>query len=262
MKNIKDEFLQQYEHEILSLTTLPKQLMEQYSLEACLKHTKNKQLYLLCSRWSGEHYILKQRPRICEEGLQREYILLSRLDHPAIPQVVDYMEDGQNSYLLREYIPGSSLYELAGSGQVFAEEKTVQALLSICSTLDNLHHQHPPVIHGAIKPQNVVLTPAGKYVLINIGIGRHYQNNATEATAAPEQFLYGQNDERSDIYGLGMLAVFLLTGGFDVTGPALRKISTPLQRILFKCLSFNPDRRYANVGLLKSKLERCLKKHR
>ncbi len=262
MKNIKDEFLQQYEHEVLSITALPKQIMEQYSLEACLKHTKDKQLYLLCSKLSGERYILKQIPRFSEESLQREYILLSRIDHPAIPQVVDYMEYGQNSYLLRQYIPGSTLYELAGSGQVFAEEKTVQVLLSICSILNNLHCQHPPVIHGAMKPQNVVLTPAGEYRLINIGILRYYKNNAIEATAAPEQFLYGQNDERSDIYGLGMLAVFLLTGGFDVTSPALRKTSLPLQRILFKCLSFNPDRRYANAGLLKSKLEQCLKKHR
>jgi serine/threonine protein kinase len=268
MNSIKDEFLHQYGHEVLSAIALPEKITEQYSLEACFKYTQEKRIYLLCSRLSGENCILKQTSRLSKENLQDEYIMLSFLDDPAFPHAIDYMEDEEYSYLIREYIPGSSLYDIVGRQRVFTEGRTMEAAIAICKSLNYLHHQKPPVIHRDIKPQNIILTPQGEYHLVDMGTSRLYKDTVTQdtifmgtqVTAAPEQFGYGQTDERSDIYGLGMLMVFLLTGGFDITSAEMRAVAKPLRHIITKCLAFDPSRRYSNAAVLKSKLEHCWKR--
>ena len=119
--------------------------------------------------------------------------------------------------------------------------------------IEYLHSRKPPVIHRDIKPQNIILTPEGKCALIDFGTARLYKEAnkedtifmGTQATAPPEQFGYGQSDERTDIYALGMLIRFLLTGSLEKESNAI--YSGALKKIESKCTAFDPDKRYTDI---------------
>jgi serine/threonine protein kinase len=140
-------------------------------------------------------------------------------------------------------------------------------ILKLCEILNYLHKQNPPVIHRDIKPQNIILTDDGKLRLIDLGISRRYHESGkkdtvfmgTEATAAPEQFGYMQTDTRSDIYSLGILMFYLITGSFDIQKIDLYKIEAPLKNIIKRCIKFSPDDRFASINQIKSRLEQYLK---
>lgn len=114
-----------------------------------------------------------------------------------------------------------------------------------------------------VKPQNVILDPSGRCHLIDLGAARHHRPEqqgdtvflGTRITAPPEQFGYQQTDQRSDLYSLGILMRFLLTGIFDSStqdiGPGY------LRRIIRRCTAFDPRNRYSCV----QSVYRALKYH-
>lgn len=266
MSSIKEEFLSRYESETLSPVELPGQLSGLYTVEACLKDTKEKQTYLLRGKADGKPALLKRAVRFFRGELETEYFVLSALRHACLPQVSAFFEEGQYAYLLREYIPGESLHSLVERRGPLPERQAVETAISACDCLSFLHSRKPPVIHRDIKPQNIIITPDGRLALIDLGAARLYKQDAlqdtvfmgTVATAAPEQYGFGQTDARCDIYAIGMLILYLLTGEFRTDADALRAIPKPLRSIVSKCLEIDPKRRYASAGALKAALGRFL----
>lgn len=104
-----------------------------------------------------------------------------------------------------------------------------------------------------VKSQNVVVDTSGYCHLIDLGAARHYRPEqkrdtiflGTEATAPPELFGYQQTDQRSDIYSLGILLWFLLSGRFDPLPdlPGQRVLC----RIIRRCTVFDPKNRYPSA---------------
>lgn len=100
----------------------------------------------------------------------------------------------------------------------------------------------------------------GSVCLIDFGIARNYNNNKTEDTvycgtrqyAAPEQYGFGQTGITTDIYALGILLTWLLTGKAE----PIRKPHTKLGKILCRCTQFAPDRRFESAKELAKKLGR------
>jgi serine/threonine protein kinase len=231
-----------------------------------LKYTEQKQIFLVLSRLDGTRCILKRTLLSSKESILDEYVILSTLSHPSIPKAIGYFEDDRYGYLIREYIPGSSLYDIIEKQGPMAEDRAIDTAAAVCGITDYLHNLNPAVIHRDIKPQNIIVTPEGEYKLIDMGTSRRFKDTAeqdtvfmgTQATAAPEQFGYRQTDQRSDIYGLGVLMVFLLTGSFQIKNGLPAPVSKALQRVIARCLEFEPDKRYANAGILKKRLQACI----
>lgn len=255
----REQFLREYQTQVLDKLVLPPGLREQYSPQACLKDGE-RQVYLVRDQ-SGWPAVLKLQPTGREDTLRQEYDLLRGLRHPQLPQPMAYLEWEGMEYLVREYVDGVSLHEQVTAQGPLSPDKVREAALSLCQVLQYLHSQNPPVICRDVKPQNVVMDPTGRCHLIDLGAARRYRPEqqgdtvflGTQVTAPPEQFGYQQTDQRSDLYSLGVLMRFMLTGSFE---PSKQDIGPNyLRRVIRRCTAFDPKNRYTSVG----KVYRALK---
>lgn len=151
--------------------------------------------------------------------------LLMELNHPHVPLIVDYYPaDERDGYeiMVMDYIDGLTLQSyLEQQGGLVPAAKAVEIGLQLAEALRYLHGRQPPIIHRDLKPTNVMIDRSGFVRLIDFGIARVYKPGqemdtarlGTPGFAAPEQEGERQSDERTDIYGLGALLYYLLTGG-------------------------------------------------
>lgn len=247
----RELFLREYQTRVLDKLVLPPSLREQYCPQACLKDGE-RQVYLVHDR-AGCPAVLKIQPAGREDALQQEYELLQGLRHPQIPQILAYMEWEGMEYLVREYVEGVSLHEQVIAQGPFSPDKVREIALSLCHVLQYLHSQNPPVICRDVKPQNVVLDPSGRCHLIDLGAARRHRPEqqgdtvflGTQVTAPPEQFGYQQTDQRSDLYSLGILMRFLLTGSYAPSDQGAG--FGYLCRVIRRCTAFDPKNRYSSV---------------
>lgn len=210
-------------------------------------------------------FVLKIAEDYRREILRAEHALLTKLAHEGIPKALCCEEQGVRTLFLREYVPGQTLADYAEE-QTFTASEIAHLVMKACRIVSFLHQQHPPIIHRDIKPENFIVTSAGELVLIDLGTAQLYDANkstdtvllGTIATAAPEQFGARRSDIRSDVYGIGMSMVYLLTNGTDPRLLSAQGAPRWLKRIIRRCLSFDPDRRYPTMAALEAKLHRAL----
>ena len=161
---------------------------------------------------------------------KREALLLARLRHPNLPQVMDYfIEADGKQYLVMDYVPGDNLLELMRKRQgplpaaeaLAIVEQVMQALAYMHTWRDPDSGRTRPIIHRDIKPANIKRTPEGRVVLVDFGIAKvdsgTMTGTAVSAKAltpgyAPLEQYGGGTDARSDIYSLGATLYALLTG--------------------------------------------------
>ena len=247
----REQFLRAYQTAVLDMLHLPPELEEQYSLQSCLKDGE-RQVYLVRDR-SGRPAVVKLQPTGREDTLRTEYDLLLKLHHPQIPRPLAYLEREGIEYLIREYAERISLAEWVEAQGPLTPRQVQEVTISLCEVLDYLHSQNPPVICRDVKPQNVIMDASGRCCLIDLGAARCYRPEqqedtvflGTRMTAPPEQFGYQQTDKRSDVYSLGMLMRFLLSGNYDL--PPKRPGQRHLVRVIKRCTAFAPENRYSSV---------------
>ncbi|AKG21093.1 serine/threonine protein kinase [Calothrix sp. 336/3] len=153
---------------------------------------------------------------------EREAQILQQLDHPRIPQYVDYFcIDDRNLWfgLVQAYIPGASLKEKLAQGQRFTEKQVRQIAIDILNILIHLHELNPAILHRDIKPSNLLWTEDEQIYLVDFGAvqdkaakeGVTFTVVGTYGYAPMEQF-GGRAVAASDIYALGATLIHLLTG--------------------------------------------------
>jgi eukaryotic-like serine/threonine-protein kinase len=156
------------------------------------------------------------------DAFQREADLLSRLAHPNLPRLHDQSCQGEQWYLVLEFIEGETLedYQEKVPNKRLPLSEVFRIGLQLCDVLEYLHSQQPPVIFRDLKPANIILAPNEKIYLIDFGIARLYKPGRNRDTiafgspgyAAPEQYGRAQTTPRADIYSLGAVLHQLLTG--------------------------------------------------
>ena len=211
---------------------------------------------LVRERSSGRLLVAKCREKAAGGEEDAEAEILRRLSGPGLPAFAGVYENDLMRCTLREYIPGRTLDRVAAEGMSEAQVREIG--LGLCAVLRRLHNQDPPVIHRDIKPQNVVLTDTGEVFLIDFGISRRYDSAAGEDTvfagtrgfAAPEQYGFAQTDCRSDIFSLGVLLCWLMTGQTQL-GEAS---AGGLERCIRRCTAFDPKDRYQSVDAVAAAL--------
>lgn len=270
MNTDASSFLQAYNGYLAQNSPLPDTILASYDITNCLREADGKAVYIVRSKIDGRPFILKCSPLTENDSLHTEYRLLTELDHPGLPKTISFLVKDGMAYLIREYVSGPTLSQMIEENGPLSEEQAVTVLLSVCSVLSYLHAQNPPVIHRDIKPENIIFTRNQGCVLIDLGTARRFRSDSgtdtvfmgTVTTAAPEQYGYKQTDVRSDIYALGILLLYLMTGSFEVQGRAAIK-NRRLSSIVEKCLRFDPEDRLPSVSRLQLQLGRLFpnKKH-
>ena len=199
--------------------------------------------------------------------------MMKRLDHPAIPRIVDIIDhkDEEYIYVVMDYVEGESLDKVLNEYGAQPQELVIDWAKQICDAFGYLHSQKPPIIYRDMKPANVMLKPEGNIKIIDFGIAREYKEAnladttvlGTKGYASPEHYGSRQTDARSDIYTLGMTMHHLVTGvdprPADYIYAPIRQwnpeLSGGLERIIDKCVSPDPKDRYQNCNELLYALE-------
>ena len=198
--------------------------------------------------------------------------LMKRLDHPAIPRIVDIIDrpDDPQIYIVMDYVEGESLDKVLEEFGAQPQDLVIDWAKQICDTLGYLHSQKPPIIYRDMKPANIMLKPEGNIKLIDFGIAREFKEQSladttalgTRGYASPEHF-GGRTDARSDIYTLGMTMHHLLTGAdprpknyeYIPIREYNPELSSGLEHIIDKCTAWDPDDRYQSCNELMYDLE-------
>lgn len=156
------------------------------------------------------------------ELFEREAQVLSKLDHRAISNYIDYFQtdSGQNRwfYIVQELAPGKSLAALIDDGWHATQADVRQIAVQGLDILQYLHQLSPPIIHRDIKPQNLIRTDEGQIYLVDFGAVQNVCRQSmvgstvvgTYGYMAPEHF-QGKAVPATDLYGLGGTLLFLLT---------------------------------------------------
>jgi serine/threonine-protein kinase len=219
---------------------------------------------------------------------EREVQATAALTHPNTVEIYDYgrTEDGTFYYVM-EYLPGLTLAELVRRHGPLPPARAIHLLRQVCGALREAHSVG--LIHRDIKPANIIVCIRGGVCdvikLLDFGLVRGPLAEAgkgkltLEGTVAgtpeymsPEQAEGRSVDARSDIYSLGAVAYYLLTGRPPFQKqtimqqllahihelPAPPKEAAPdLQRVVLCCLEKSPESRYRDITALERALRDC-----
>ena len=197
------------------------------------------------------------RSRDIHDTRRREADALKSLSHSSLPIIYDIDEDDVYFYIVEEYIRGTSLGEyVRGMGRL-TEDETRGIAMSLCDVLEYMNTR-AGLFHLDIKPENVMVTDDGIRL---VDFGSSYTEDVqpgvltgTVGYAAPELYNSGKPNRTCDIYSLGMLMRFMLTGetpNYNISNIC----SENLEFIINKCTALEAGQRYATAAELYRALE-------
>lgn len=232
------------------------------------------------------HEKTASNPRV-NERLRREARTASALNHPNICTIYEVGEDGGKVFIAMEYVEGRLLSELI-RGAGLPVETVLRQGRQLASALEHAHDHG--VIHGDLKPLNVIVTPQGNAKILDFGLARRkdpaeFDKQTLEPISAenilsaggtlpymaPEQVEGGDASLRTDLWSLGIVLYEMATGKRPFQGenfyqlsnaicreasPLLpSRISPGLATVISRCLEKEPARRYQRAGEVRAALE-------
>jgi serine/threonine protein kinase len=206
---------------------------------------------------------------------------IAKVHHPNILRIYDYNEQDGTRYLVLQYIEGgATLADICG--KALEQSMVVHLATQLLDALDYAHQRG--VIHGDIKPANILITASGWPVLSDFGIVKRMNDSrrlmlsgqviGTPTYMAPEVIAGGASDVRTDLYSFGVVLYELLTGRvpFDADTPmaVLEKhihepppprrfnaeLTPALEAVVLRALNKDPAARYETAAEMVAELAR------
>ena len=260
---------------------------DSYRVERVLKRSDVETTELVCFEGSGGGslgpFVRKRIDASAQIGGAYECLFAAqragrRFEH--LPRIVDCRRAGDELNVVMEYIEGETLEALVG--RLGATPDYARGLFpALCDAVAELHagfgevgKAPAPIIHRDLKPSNIIVSGVGyaadagmtfsSLVIIDLGIARAWREGAdadtvkfgTRPYAPPEQYGFGQTSVRSDVYALGALLFFCLTGvdpkpGLDMSEQCeARGVPAPLADVICMAMALDPAKRFASAGAL------------
>lgn len=203
--------------------------------------------------------INQQDKEDAERMFQKEIQLLCQLNSEIFPKYIDHFEENGEKYLVMEYIRGRNFDNIVKKHGKLSEDKVKEIGLTLTKATGELHKLRH--IHRDITPENIMEDSVGKIRLIDFGVVHPMpkSKNGTQviqevwgkpAFVAPEQYS-GHADERSDLYAIGRVMQFLLTGKdykpFEIDLALKKNVSPLLANFLVKTMSYDPKDRFQSA---------------
>lgn len=221
-------------------------MMNSYKRISLLKQDKNGSTELVLGA-DERIYIRKTLPYE-----NHAYLALRDLQAEQLLQIYQVLLAEGKTYVIEEYISGTTLQELLDKRGPLAEAQVRDIALQLTEALAVLHKKK--IIHRDIKPANIILRENGQAVLIDFGAARVLTREGARDTcilgtpyfAPPEQYGFAATDVRSDFYALGMTLRELLGDNYHGS----------LEQAIERCTEFDPKRRVASAAELQELLAR------
>lgn len=176
---------------------------------------------------TGQKVAIKQIPAaVANDPIVRDMFFseansLLRMSHPNVVKILDEpFEDSEgNLYLPMEFVEGKTVSQSVKDGGRFSEKKAKDLMSRILDAFAYIHSMG--IVHRDVKPSNVMIRPDGSICIIDFGIVKAQRMNSdltvgkvigTDGYMSPEQAAGLTVDYRSDIYSLGCLLYFMVTG--------------------------------------------------
>jgi class 3 adenylate cyclase/tRNA A-37 threonylcarbamoyl transferase component Bud32/energy-coupling factor transporter ATP-binding protein EcfA2 len=204
------------------MSTMAPLLRDRYELLETLGMGGEARVVKALDRQHGRLVVLKIRTardaRARDELLGEARVLLAVSPHPALPLVREDFFDGDSYVVAMDWVDGTDLAKLLGDrGRPGLAPSSVLAYLAqAAEALTHLHSQDPPVIHGDVKPANLILTKGARVKLVDFGLSSApdapRRRTGTPGFRAPELAADGAPSRASDVYALAATAFALLTG--------------------------------------------------
>ncbi len=219
--------------------------------------------------------------QLIQERFQREAVILEKLGERSrqIPSLYAYFNENKQFYLIQEWIEGPTLDELIHSRNLLTEDAVRKILLNLLPVLEFIHNEG--IIHRDIKPENIIIRKDDQMpVLIDFGAVRetmgtvfNSRGNPTSSIVIgtpgymPSEQAAGRPIASSDLYSLGLTAIYALTGKTPpelITDPQSGEIlwcshaphlSASFAEILEKATRSHPRDRYSSAGQMLSALQ-------
>ena len=223
-------------------------------------------------------------PRIREsedeyKRFENEAKIIAQLDHPNIITVYEYGHHSNIRYIVEKYLSGGSLTDVLKGKLRFNKAETLELVRNILWGLDYAHNRD--VIHRDLKPDNIILTDDGIPVITDFGIAKmmtkkdsHHtvQTNldsylGTPEFVSPEQAKSKPLDKRTDIYSVGVIMYYVITGKLPFVGedplaiaykqvyeepvyPSVLQddVEKSTENVILKAMNKNREDRYSNVS--------------
>jgi serine/threonine-protein kinase len=221
-----------------------------------------------------------------KQRFYREAQTAGQVNHPGIITIHDIAEDEKGQpYLVMEFVDGVTLHRMLRPGhsghlpERLPLDQALDLTSQVAEALDFAHRRG--VVHRDIKPGNIMITADGRAKIADFGIAKFTDAEATRTTTvlgtpaymAPEQLRGGNIDARSDIFSLGAMFYWIITGqkpfpGEDLTSVSFKVVYTDppkpteivpdlprdLDTVASRCLAKNPGDRYQNAKELANDL--------
>lgn len=218
----------------------------------------------------------------------RERQILANLEHPNIARIIDGGTTAEGTpYVVMEFVSGKPIHTWCVESKPDRRAR-IKLIIEVCRAVEYAHRHM--VVHRDLKPDNILVTAEGIPKLLDFGIAKALNPDATEINsgvtldaarlmtpdyASPEQVRGGQITTATDVYQLGILLYQLLTGRrpFEIStarigeleklicekAPPRPRLDEDLDRIILHALEKEPERRYAMAGDLADDLDRYLR---
>ncbi len=211
-------------------------------------------------KWDKENF-LDTRESFLEEGKTME-----RFERSGIVKVYSAFEGNDTAYIVMEYLSGKTFSRLVQERGLLPEALALKFISQLARTLDGIHLAG--LIHGDIKPDNIMLTEDQRVILLDFGAARSYLSSDEEATvfltpgyAPPEQYRGDYLlDPATDVYAVGATMYNLLGGKRPAAAPdrvrgekleSLKarnsKISVRTSNAVMKALHLHPEKRPPSI---------------
>lgn len=254
------------------------------------QRNKNRSTCLASRHEDSQQVILKYlNPPIVDlekHALRREGKHLQELNSSRFPKLLDIIETETTPVLVLEYLVGESLNSHLINSSPLSTMEFLNLSIELCRSLHELHHAN--ILHGDLKPSNIIIQDDGKVTAIDFGSSQTFshilhQNNVNDVIErsffymSPEQTGRTNRalDNRTDIYSSGIIFYEMLTGNppfhnqdalalihshlsLTPKAPSQIKSGIPevLDSIILKMLSKDPEQRYQSIsGLMADLIE-------
>lgn len=211
-------------------------------------------------------FVRKKIPnRLANQGV---WSLIESCGCARLPKVEATYSLPDQFVVVYDFVPGQTLEELVVAKKRLAAQEAASLAADICEAAAALHSRG--VVHRDLSPRNVIVAADGAH-LIDLGIARMRVEGASRDTtslgtrgfASPEQYGFAQTDARSDVYAIGKLLGYMLTGlqpDGDEYERALRDTDATdsrLAEVVARACAFEPSSRYQSAAEMARALGRC-----